>query len=213
MRKTSLVLILTLLSALACSFSTYADNAPKLPADAFPVPLIVQATNYSCGPAALLGVLYYWKAYEGVETELYKVMDTTEKDGTEPEGIANAATSLKLEVSLKRDMTLDDLRGELATGATVILDIQSGTTTGNWKDEWESGHYVVLVAMDSNYAYFMDPAVTGAYEYVPLAELVDRWHDYENRHGPKVINTHVGISIRGKNPITAFPGKLVRLGE
>ena len=51
MRKTSLVLILTVLSALLGAFSAFSDDAPKLPPDAFPVPLVVQATNYSCGPA------------------------------------------------------------------------------------------------------------------------------------------------------------------
>ena len=203
------VLLLLGLSAFLTTSGIAAEA--RLPANALPVPLVVQAADYSCGAGALLSVLYYWHAYTGVESALYPKLQTTEKDGTEPEKIGEVAGTFGLQSKVQMNMTVDDLRHSLAAGDTVILDFQSGAGTA-WKDEWESGHYAVLVAMDNDFAYLMDPSVEGAYVYVPVPEFVERWHDYEHRHGPAVRNHHLGIIIHGTGPMMSFPGPLVRLG-
>ena len=77
---------LALSLVLAGAVPAWAGSAsqPLLPADYLQVPLTAQATNYSCGAAALLGILRYWKAYDEDETALYPLLQTTPEDGTHP---------------------------------------------------------------------------------------------------------------------------------
>ena len=176
---------------------------PKLPADYQPVPFTRQETNYSCGDASALGVLRFRQAYDGDERSLYKLFDTREKDGTPPENIAMGLTSLGLPSVLKEGMTLDDLRAALRRGDSVILGIQAWRTDEStpWSQLWGDGHYAVLVGMDEHYAYLMDPSTPNRYTYLPLPELLDRWHDYEDRTGTIRRYYQSGIVIQGGTPL------------
>lgn len=196
------------------SLLSAAQAAPVLPKDHLAVPLAAQAASYSCGAASLLSVLWYWKAYDGSETGLYARLETTPKDGTEPAKIVEAARSLGLKADLREGLTIDDLRLGLKAGDTIILDIQAwrdAKSTMAWADTWEEGHYVVLIGMDKTNAYVMDPSAYGAYAYIPLEELEDRWHDYEDRHGAVRRYTRMGIDIRGKHHIESLPAPLIRV--
>lgn len=187
---------------------------PKLPPDFLPVPLVRQSTDYSCGAAALLATLYYWKAYDGMESSLYPLLKTTPADGTEPAALAAGARSLGLKAELRENMTLDGLGSALKKGETVILDLQAWRTPGStvaWAATWEDGHYVVLVGMDKTYLYVMDPSTPASYAYLPVAEFLDRWHDYENRRGKRREYIHAGIVIRGTKNLKKFPAGLGRL--
>jgi uncharacterized protein len=183
--------------------------APVLPVSLVAAPLIRQATSYSCGAAALLSSLRYWQAYGGSEAGLYPLLETTPKDGTEPPKIAEGARRLGLRVRMRKNATLRDLRSGLHRGETVILDIQAWADASearlSWKDRWEDGHYVVLVGMDDRFAYVMDPSIDGRYGYLPLDELSDRWHDYEDRHGPRQVYNHLAIFVKGKTPLHWSP--------
>ncbi len=183
---------------------------PELPADHLRVPLIRQSTDYSCGAAALLSTLYYWKAFDGMESSLYPLLATTPADGTQPEKLAEGARSFGLDAALRENMSLEDLRASLRKGETVILDIQAWRTPGStiaWSAAWEDGHYVVLVGMDKSRLYVMDPSTPASYAYLPLAEFLDRWHDYENRSGMRREYLHAGIVIRGKKSVRSYPEK------
>lgn len=189
-------------------------RAAELPKDALPVPLVRQATSYSCGAAALLSTLYYWRVYDGTESSLYARLGTTPQDGTEPSGLVSGAQSLGLSAELKEGLGLADLRAALKKGQTVLLDLQAWRTEGatvTWADTWEDGHYVVMVAMDKAYVYVMDPSSAGAYAYLPLAEFVERWHDYEDRHGARRVYSHTAILIGGKKHLKQVPAPLVRM--
>ncbi len=211
----NLLLILVLLTVLT-TFPSQASNpapAPQLPANALALPLIAQATSYSCGAAALMSVLYYWHAYSGNESGLYTALETTAKDGTEPVKIVDVAKQHGLQASMRTDMTIADLRAALGRGETVILDLQAWRDTFDkkWSDTWDSGHYSVLVALDADNAYFMDPSAVTGYAFLPVAELLERWHDYENRHGMVSRYLNLGITIVGTNKFTTVPGPLVRM--
>lgn len=187
---------------------------PKLPADYLPVPLIRQSTDYSCGAAALLAALYYWNAYDGMESSLYPLLATTPADGTEPSKLAEGARSFGLEAQLRENMSLEDLRLSLKKGETVILDLQAWRTPGStvpWSATWEDGHYVVLVGMDRSYVFVMDPSTPASYAYLPEKEFLDRWHDYENRSGKRREYIRAGIVIRGKKAVGSHPGKPARM--
>jgi len=177
-------------------------SGPDLPANVLHVPIHQQETDYSCGPAALLSVLRYWRAFDGAERDLYDLLETTPKDGTEPSKIVGAAAAFGLSVEMRTGMTTDDLRAALARGETVILDMQAWRAGNSarmpWENVWEDGHYAVLIGMDAKYAYFMDPVLKDSYAYMPLEELPRRWHDYESRHGTTQRYFGLGIIISGK---------------
>lgn len=207
--------LLLLSIALLSSLARAAAPVVSLPADALPVPLTRQATVYSCGAAAAVGVLRYWQAWEGPEMTLHKMLDTTEAQGTHPKKILETLKTFGLKAELKKGMTAEDLRGHLLRGETVILDIQAWPDQADrlieWKNLWDSGHYVVLVAIDDANAYVMDPSVPQGYAWLPVPELLERWHDFENRYGTYERNIHLGIIASGANPLQAFPGSLLRL--
>ena len=175
----------------------------SIPAGYLPLPIAVQETNYSCGAASALSVLKYWQAYAGSESSLYELLGTRPKDGTPPEGLARGLVKLGLKAEVKEGMTLGELRAALGRGDSVILDIQAWREDQDtpWSQRWEDGHYTVLIGMDEHYAYLMDPSTPERYTYLPLAELLDRWHDYEDRDGQIRRYRHMGILAHGAKPL------------
>ncbi|TBR24538.1 M28 family peptidase [bacterium] len=188
---------------------------PRLPEGRLAVPLVRQATSYSCGAAAVMAVLQYWGVYDGGESGLYPELGTTEKDGTDPRSMAKVLAARGLESSWREGMTEADLEGHLARGETVILDIQAWTeddpTPEDYSDNWEDGHYVVLVGLDDTNVYVMDPSVSAGYGYFPRAELKARWRDYEDRGGTVWRNAGLGIVAKGKAVPAGFPAPLQRV--
>jgi len=201
--------------AAAAAGGAAAAPEPRLPAAHLPVPLVRQATDYSCGAAAMLAALYYWKAFEGPESELYPLLGTTPKDGTDPRSMRAAAERLGLAARLQEGMTLEDLSAALGKGETVILDLQAWSDPAappvKWANRWEDGHYVVLVGTDAQHVYVMDPSVAAGYGHIPLTELYERWHDYEDRDGKMWRNQHLGLILSGKEHIAAYPAPLERI--
>ncbi len=189
--------------------------APRLPASALPLPIVIQGADYSCGAAALLAALYYWQVFQGYETDLYAMLETTPKQGTEPAKIAEAARLFGLQADMRTGVSLADLRAALGRGETVIVDFQAWHESSStkrhspWPDRWDDGHYAVVAGMDEHYVYLMDPSAGSGYAYVPLDEFMDRWHDYEDRHGSRQENRQLAVFLKGATPLKTFPGPLV----
>jgi predicted double-glycine peptidase len=199
-----------LLWAAACSQAPVkATPGARLPASLLPLPLVRQQTGYSCGAAALLSVLRYWRAFDGDEKALYGLLDTTPADGTDPQKLAAGAKSFGLKAEWRENLALADLRSALERGDTPILDIEAWPDAGakkiSWLDDWDDGHYAVLIGMDSGFAYFMDPSSDGKYAYIPLPELADRWHDVETRGGQSRRYVHFAVFIHGDREPAAAP--------
>ena len=70
-----------------------------------------------------------------------------------------------------------------------------------WSQRWQDGHYVVLAGLDEHYAYLMDPSTPERYTYLPLPELIERWHDYEDRDGRIRRYFQTGIVAHGAKPL------------
>jgi len=188
---------------------------PRLPSDYLRVPLTAQATNYSCGAAALLGILRYWKAYDGSETSLYPLLETTPEAGTHPAKLIAGARHYGLKAELREGLELADLEAALRRRETAVLDIQAwpekDATPYDWSDNWEDGHYVVLVGLDQGFLYVMDPSTHLGYGYIPRAELPGRWHDYETEKGKRREYRRMAIFISGQEHLAAFPAPLQRV--
>src|SRR4051812_48617178 len=54
-----------------------ATGCAHLPPGALGVPVVEQATDYSCGPATLMAVLRYWQRPVACEQDLYPALHTT----------------------------------------------------------------------------------------------------------------------------------------
>lgn len=176
---------------------------------------MAQTTDYTCGPASLLSVLYYWKATDDEEPDLYGLLETTSKDGTRPEKLAEGARHYGLQAHLQDGLSLEDLKAALKRRETVILDIQAwrddDPTPETWEDNWEDGHYVVLIGMDASYVYVMDPSTPLRYGYIPARELLTRWHDYHEADGKRQERRHQAVVISGKESLRSYPAGLLRV--
>ncbi len=166
----------------------------------------------------LTSILYYWGVYDDGEGALYSSLMTTPEDGTEPKMLAKIAQKkFGLEAKIKVRQTINDLRQALRDGYTTIIDIQAWHEDAlrrgpiDWKNTWEDGHYVVVVGLDNQYIYVMDPSLHGGYGFIPLHELMDRWHDYEDRTGTVQRNYQLAIYIRGEKPAPQFPLPVARI--
>ena len=181
------------------------------PGVSLPVPLVHQATTYSCGTAALFAVLLYWRGHRlpyRREADLWDDVGMS-GEGVDSNPLAAVPQKLGLKTRVFTRMSLEDLRYCLGIGATVILSIQAWPDQGpvNWSTDWNDGHYVVLVGMDAATAYLMDPSVPNAYSTIPIPELLTRWHDMDEGH----TKHGLGIVVWGTSQdVTSVPGPLQR---
>ena len=136
-------------------------------------PKLRQVYDYDCGANALQGVLDYYgiDVNEGI---IMKKAGTNHK-GTEISGLKKAAEYFKLKYR-EGEMTFDDLKKYIDKKIPVIIAIQAWPKEKvNWKTEWSTGHYVVVVGYSKNRIYFEDP-YSERRTFLYYSELEERWH-------------------------------------
>lgn len=183
-----------------------------------PVPLVSQAANFSCGSACLYACLLYWLGENAPyqhEPDLWKPLRIDPDAGMDEHGAVEVAQQLGLHAVTRMNLTPDHLENLLAQGCTSILCIQAWRDPNDpspvpYKDDWEDGHYVVVVGMDDENVYFMDPSTRTAYTWLSRPVFQDRWHspsdEGDHRYG-------LGIIIWADAPsLTTFPAPLLPLG-
>jgi ABC-type bacteriocin/lantibiotic exporter with double-glycine peptidase domain len=177
--------------------------AVSLPRNLVVMPRVKQQTNFSCGNAATLSMLRYWRPelFAGVEeTALYAPLCTTRAEGTEPEPIAaflGAAAQLDA-VYRHGDVTVEELERAVDLRQPPIVDLQAWRDDElPWRDVWDSGHYVIMVGYDADRLFFMDPSrmTPGPYAYLLRSELDERWHDLAGRENVRL--ERMAIFVRG----------------
>jgi predicted double-glycine peptidase len=153
--------------------------APKIPPTALAVPIVTQPNGWSCGPSSLQGCFYYYRVDDGSVEDLYKLVKATAKNGTEPQNLTAQANKTALKATFKTGTTIAELHASLKKLNPVIIDLQAWryNPSVSWSKDVDDGHYVVLIGLDDNYAYFMDPSGHTGYAYIPLKEFEARWHD------------------------------------
>ena len=163
-----------------------------------------QSTEYSCGASALQAVLSYWGRHVE-EAELIELMDTNEDVGTYPEDIVRGARALGFDAEMKEHLTLDEVQRFTAGGDPVIALGQVWRSydkgASSVADEWDNGHYIVVLGVDEDYVYFQDPYVRMSKAFVPRKSFEDHWHQIMGgiaTGNPRLI--HVGIFVRGGKP-------------
>jgi predicted double-glycine peptidase len=143
------------------------------------VPDVVQTTNYSCGPCALVAVLRYY-GIPAEEREVLREARTNPEIGAELEDLAAVAERHGLTAAACEGLGLEDLERELKAGYPVIVLNQSWRANPYvpWDQDWDDGHYLVVIGVDDHFVYVEDPLLEGARGAIPRDEFVRRWHDW-----------------------------------
>ena len=172
-----------------------------------------QSTEYTCGPSALQAVLRYW-GKEVAEDEIARLAGTNSEVGTFPENLVGSAKALGFKAEVREGLTLDEVQKFTATGHPMIALAQvwlsaKGMGVKSVEEEWDSGHYIVVLGVDKDYVYFQDPYALMSKAFLPRKVFEAHWHqvmggDVANQ--PKLM--HVGIFVRGKKPAKTATAKL-----
>jgi len=163
-----------------------------------------QSTEYSCGASALQAVLSYW-GKDIDEEELMKLLHTTPETGTYPEDIVKTVQELGFEAIVKENLTIGDLEDFTEKGNPAIVLGQAWISQEESKkavtNDWEDGHYIVILGVDKDYVYLEDPFVRMGKGFMPREKFEEHWHNVGGRT-PKdaTKQEHVGIFIKGKKP-------------
>jgi predicted double-glycine peptidase len=141
------------------------------------------------------------------EEDLMKVLHTTSEEGTYPKNIVRGARALGFEAEAKENLTLDEVEQFTANGDPMIALAQvwrsEKNSPGAVSEDWDSGHYIVVLGVDKDYVYFQDPYARMSKAFMPRRTFVDHWHQVmggDQKKNPKLMQ--LGIFIRGK-PTTA----------
>lgn len=184
-----------------CGAKQWISAPVSAPRNFIPVPLVRQATNYTCGVAAAMSVYNYWTGKDAREDRLAARLGATPDAGTAHQRIASFLTEEGLSVQTFKGMTLQELRSCVDEGAPVIVALQAWASTtldhAAWGSNWSDGHYNVAVGLDDRYVFFMDPSTLGSYAYIPIDEFLARWHDIAGPHQyPEgEICDHLGLVV------------------
>ena len=187
------------------AFTAQGPVLDRLPANTLLVPLIRQKVDYSCGDVSTLSVLRYWKYadYKSTkESDLFAPLKTTKHDGTDPKPITdylNGVPGLSAELRTGDAVTLTDLEEAVDRGEPTIVDLQAWQDVPRvrdrapWANDWDDGHYIVLVGYDAENFYYMDPSTAGHYTYIPKDQFFERWHDVVGK--TNVHTDHITIFV------------------
>jgi predicted double-glycine peptidase len=161
-----------------------------------------QVTEYSCGACALQAVMSYWGT-DVNETDLMRVLHTTSEEGTYPENIVRGAQSLGFEAEARDHLSLEEVEQFTANGDPMIALVQAWRgekgSPGSVTEEWDNGHYIVVLGVDKDSVYFEDPYARMSKAFMPRQTFVEHWHQVmggDQKKNPKLIQ--LGIFVRGK---------------
>ena len=162
-----------------------------------------QSTEFSCGPAAVQAVLRHW-GRDVAEEELMELMETNSDVGTHPENLVRGVRALGLEAEMKENATIDELREFTSSGHPVVTLGQvwrsSQGKAMSAEDDWDSGHYIVVLGVDKDNVYFQDPYLRMGKGFAPHKAFEAHWHQAMGGDLSTQKLVHVAIFIRGENP-------------
>jgi hypothetical protein len=156
-----------------------------------------------------MAALVYFGVFDDAESRLDAELHATPEQGVDPQRIAAEARAFGLWAEIRTGLTLGDVAEELARGSLVIVALQAwpAQPAADPAMEWEDGHYVVLVGLDDERVYAMDPSVRTGYAYLSRDSFLRRWHDYDVRDGSCAAYERLGIVLRGRPAMRSYPAE------
>lgn len=175
------------------------DRTPAAPRE-LAVPDVRQATDYTCSASALEAVLAYYGS-NVTEAQLAAELGATPADGAPPDAIVRVALARGLPAAARDDATYANLADEIRARRPVIVDLQAWADPprADWTNDWDDGHYVVLIAIEASTLVFEDPSLADKRAILDAAELDARWHDEDRKR------RHVHTAIFFAMPPPAYP--------
>lgn len=166
------------------------------------VPYVRQGTDYSCGAASFQAVLSFW-GMDLPESELIERLHTSPDHGTCPRDIVRVAMEQGFIATMGTELTVGDLAASVREGVPVIIVAQAWAEDQgpgfSWADDWEHGHYMVVIGIDDELVYLEDPAMGEYRRTLPIEEFEERWHNYLVEASETTYVQHLGIFITGKD--------------
>lgn len=163
-----------------------------------------QTFDFDCGAKALQTVM----AYYGIdirEDELIKELGAG-KDGTRVDRMISVAEEKGFHVEAGQGWTLREVKRYIDGGNPVIVLLQAWAdrymTLKEWRNDYDDGHYAVVIAHARGFLLFEDPASfrkTWLREY----EFLARWHDLDPGKNRKY--EQFGMVLLGKEPMIHAP--------
>jgi predicted double-glycine peptidase len=190
-------LLFAALVVVAAGCATGEVSLPRHRLERFPD--VIQSNNYSCGVACVQAVLQYHGIW-GYQDDYAKALGTTEKDGTHPARMVAYLKARGLDARLQEGLTVEDLERFVDEGTAVIVDYQA------WNDEpkkvdyandWEDGHYSVVVGYDADRLFLEDPVLLGSTGWLAIPDFERRWRDYETEDNKRREYRRSGIVVQG----------------
>lgn len=206
-----LVTIALFFSVQACVHSgglqgTSDGRSARMVGNLIQVPLTRQATDYTCGVAALQSILYYY-GKEFREDQLAEKLQADPTRGIQYPKIVEFARSLGFRVDAQTPMSLEDLKRRINGRKPVIVLIQAWPDSPvDWSTDWKDGHYAIALGYDADNLYLMDPSTLGHYTFIPIPEFLDRWHDADEG----LHLHHFGMTITQEPPANIYNPDLIK---
>jgi predicted double-glycine peptidase len=168
-----------------------------------------QSTEYSCGAAALQAVLSHW-GKDLDEKELIELLHTSPETGTYVGDIVRVARMVGLKAELHENLTLEELRAALEKGESVITCGQAWRSREDSdrsvQEDWEDGHYIVILGMDKKFVYYQDPFIRRGKGFVTQKRFAESWHNIRGKTADDTKKqVHLGVFISGTVPPQHHP--------
>jgi predicted double-glycine peptidase len=169
----------------------------KLPKDLKNVPPNTQKNEYTCGTAVVQAVAQYF-GYWTHQDDVAKQLPTTRKKGTDTPDIVKYFKAHKLKAEIKDGLEIKDLESLLdKPGVAIVLLFQAWGEKKDYSQEWDDGHFAILVGIKGDTLYFRDPSLMGSIGFLTKTEFTKRWHDFEIHDGKRKEYLHTAIVVQG----------------
>lgn len=132
-----------------------------------------QSDGSRCGPAVIKMILYYY-GIDALEDEICKRCNHTYELGCDDLGMKQAFESYDLAVKIYNNSTLADLEYWIKHRVPVVVDWFSTASS----EETPNGHSSVVVNIDENNVYLMDPEI-GKVRSISRDDFLRVWFDWK----------------------------------
>jgi ABC-type bacteriocin/lantibiotic exporter with double-glycine peptidase domain len=120
------------------------------------IPFHKQETNWTCGAAAMRMILEACSITK-TEKQVVKLVETNKVRGTYAKSFPKAAEKFKLNYSVYRNATIDDMRSMMHKGYHIL--------TGYYVPREKVDHYAVIKHIDEDIIYILDPYYGPTHKY------------------------------------------------